>query len=75
MMGMVMPETCWAYKKYNKIISGICLVCLFFSWNKYLRDNLEFPICISVLALLKDFNHTFVIFWYEHGNRLIRYFT
>jgi len=23
MMGIVMPETCWAYKKYNKIISGI----------------------------------------------------
>jgi len=22
-MGIVMPETCWAYKKYNKIISGI----------------------------------------------------
>jgi len=26
-MGIVMPETCWAYKKYNKIISGILLVC------------------------------------------------
>ena len=23
MMDVVMPETCWAYKKYNKIISGI----------------------------------------------------
>jgi len=23
MMGIVMPETCWAYKKYNKIISGV----------------------------------------------------
>jgi len=22
-MGIVVPETCWAYKKYNKIISGI----------------------------------------------------
>ena len=21
-MGKVVPETCWAYKKYNKIISG-----------------------------------------------------
>jgi len=21
--GIVVPETCWAYKKYNKIISGI----------------------------------------------------
>ena len=23
MMGIVMPETYWAYKKYNKVISGI----------------------------------------------------
>jgi len=23
MMGTVVPETCWAYKKYKKIISGI----------------------------------------------------
>jgi len=23
MMGIVVPETCWAYKKYNKIIIGI----------------------------------------------------
>ena len=23
MMGIVVPETCWDYKKYNKIISGI----------------------------------------------------
>jgi len=26
MMAIVMPETCWAYKKHNKIISGIYLV-------------------------------------------------
>jgi len=26
MMGIVVPETCSAYKKYNKIISGISLV-------------------------------------------------
>ena len=23
MMGIVMPETCWAYKKYNKTVSDI----------------------------------------------------
>jgi len=27
MMGIVVPETCWAYKKYNKIISNICIWC------------------------------------------------
>jgi len=26
MMGTVVPEIWWAYKKYNKIISGIYLV-------------------------------------------------
>ena len=26
MMGTAVPETCWAYKKHNKIISGILLV-------------------------------------------------
>jgi len=26
MIGIVVPETCWAYKKYNKIISSIWLV-------------------------------------------------
>jgi len=26
MMGIVMPETCWASKNYNKIVSGIWLV-------------------------------------------------
>jgi len=30
MMDIVMPETCWAYKKYNKISSCIQLVFLFF---------------------------------------------
>ena len=29
MMGTVAPETCWAYKKYNKIIIGIYLVFIF----------------------------------------------
>ena len=26
MMGIAVPETCWAYKKHNKIINGIYLV-------------------------------------------------
>jgi len=26
MIGIVVPETCWASKKYNKIIDGIQLV-------------------------------------------------
>ena len=33
MMGIVVPETYWAYKKYNKIINDIQLV-LFFSYSE-----------------------------------------
>jgi len=29
MIGIVVPETCWAYKKYNKIITSIYLVPIF----------------------------------------------
>ena len=43
MMGIVVPETYWAYKKYNKIISSIYLVLilqlvgeiLLFTYTKY----------------------------------------
>ena len=38
MMGIVVPETSWAYKKYNKIISSILLV-LFFSYHNDTRSN------------------------------------
>jgi len=38
-MGVVMPETCWAYKKYNKIISDIYLGFLFFSYPNDARSN------------------------------------
>ena len=33
-MGIVMPETCSAHKKYNKIKSGIYLFSFFFKLNK-----------------------------------------
>ena len=39
MMGIVMPETCRAYTKHNKIISGIQLVFLFFSYHNDARSN------------------------------------
>ena len=38
MMGIVVSETCSAYKKYNKIISGIQLV-LFLSYHNDVRSN------------------------------------
>ena len=37
MMGKVVPETCWAYKKYNKIISDVCLVFIFQSISYFIR--------------------------------------
>jgi hypothetical protein len=39
MMVIVVPETCWAYKEYNKIISGILLVFLFLSYHNDARSN------------------------------------
>ena len=41
MMGIVVPEICWAYKKYNKIISGIKLVCI-----------LQLAVCTVVILLI-----------------------
>jgi len=38
MMGIVVPETCWAYKKYNKIIVASSLF-LFFSYHNEARSN------------------------------------
>ena len=32
MMGIVMPETCWAYKKYKKITSDIYLIFFIIHW-------------------------------------------
>ena len=40
MMGLVVPETCWAYKKYNKTSSGIYLIFfLFFSYKNHTGSN------------------------------------
>jgi len=49
MMGIVMPETCWAYKKYNKIISGIYLV--FYSSVKTDIWNMELQVEVSIEVL------------------------
>jgi len=37
MMGIGVPETCWAYKKYNKITSDIYLIFVLQLW-KYSND-------------------------------------
>jgi len=41
MMGIVVPETCWAYKKYNKIISSIWLVIVLQLRRQKLREKLH----------------------------------
>jgi len=51
MMGIVMPETCWTYKKYNKI-SGIYLAFLFFSYHNDARSNKHYNECFSKLINL-----------------------
>ena len=40
MMGIVVPETCLSYKKYNKIISGIYLVFILQLLTSHLRLGL-----------------------------------
>ena len=55
MMGIVVPETCWAYKKYNKIINGVYLV----SYSSVIT-MMHFPINIRwnihLLQLLETLN-------------------
>jgi len=53
MMGIVMPETSWAYKKYNKIISGIYLV-LYSSVITMMHGtiNIKYYECVPVLLPL-----------------------
>jgi len=49
MMGIVVPETCWTYKKYNKILSGIHLVLIlqlrwiFRKWDVGVWTNVTAP--------------------------------
>jgi hypothetical protein len=50
MMGIVVPETCWAYKKYNKIISGIYLVFILQLFNvsaSYVSEFFFFAISVT----------------------------
>jgi len=51
MMDILMPETCWAHKKWNKIRSDIKLV--FYSLN--IKSFFEISFLVSVLILL---NHS-----------------
>jgi len=44
MMGIILPETRWAYKKYNKIISDILLV--FHSSFTYFILIVAIPTCV-----------------------------
>jgi len=52
MVGIVVPETCWAYKKHNKIIIGIYLV--FYSSVITMMHgpmNIRFPLLVSNLQV------------------------
>jgi len=41
MMGIVVPETCWAYKKYNRIISDIYLVLILQDEVMFIQEMLK----------------------------------
>jgi len=59
MMGIVVPETRWAYKKYNKITSGIKLV--FYS---LVITMMHGPVNISAVL-----SYTCNFFWSTKGNK------
>ena len=47
MMGITVPETCWAYHKYNKTISGIYLVLILpLSQRCTVQHTLNFQFCV-----------------------------
>jgi len=79
-MGIVVPETCWSYKKYNKITSGIWLV---FILNlsqrctvRQMSDNISFFIILKSRGSLvsirtMEFNNNRYVFLtnnWKHGH-------
>jgi len=55
MMGIVVPETCWAYNKYNKISSGIYLAFWFFRSRMFsMRLELKFSYHLDELQASKE---------------------
>ena len=54
MMGIVVPETCWAWKKYNKVISGIYFVFILQLSVIYIRQDglLQHIILTEINSLL-----------------------
>jgi len=50
MMDILMSETCWAHKKWNKVASDIKLVFLFFNYHNDARSNkhkIDYEICLE----------------------------
>jgi len=52
MMGIVVPETCWAYKKCNKIVTSSWF--LFFSYHNDARYNKHQK--LNYLSVFVNFN-------------------
>ena len=55
MMGIVVPETCWAYKKHNKIISSIWLVLILqlSQWCTNQQTSMTKHICIQSWSVVE----------------------
>ena len=67
MMGIVVPETCWSYKKYNKISSGIYLVPILQLSQRCTvqqTSNLEFHL-LSAPGVSNCLCQLFVMFWHS----------
>jgi len=74
MLGIVMPETCWTYRKYNKIISDIYLVFLFFSYHNDARSN-KHQIALQSTNITKEHSFSICVLLYRSMMFLARKFT
>jgi len=66
MMGIVVPETCWAYKKYNKIISSLYLVLIL----QFIIIYLSLQFCFAALQHSSGVNRLIVEVFRSHTFRL-----
>jgi len=62
MMGIVVPETCWAYKKYNKIISSIYLVLIIQDQVMFIQEMLKEKVQVQMKNVPINHWHGCVLF-------------
>ena len=67
MMDILMSETCWAHKKWNKISKWHQVGLLFFSYYNDARSDKHKEICVCLLCLIL---HVLVWWWPERSKHV-----